>query len=69
MTIEELQTKRSELVAKIADAVKSTSFGDRSVTYADIDAMERSLAILDREIATSGTSRTSRTLLVQHSNG
>ena len=69
MTTAELQTKRDALVNRIADAVKSTSIGDRSVTFADIEGMERALAILDGEISASSGTRTSRVLLVQHSNG
>ncbi len=69
MTTEELQAKRAILVARIADAVKSTTFGDKSVMFADVGQMERALAILDGEIAASSNTRTSRILLVQHSNG
>lgn len=69
MTTEELQAKRDALVARIADAVKSTTYGDRSVTFADIPAMEKALAILDGEIAATSSTRTSRAVLIQHSNG
>lgn len=69
LTIEQLNAKREALVARIADAVKSTTSGDKSVTYADIDGMERALSILDGEIAASSSTRTSRVVLVQHSNG
>jgi hypothetical protein len=69
MTTEELQAKRDLLVARIADGVKSTSFGDKSVTYADIAGMQQALAVLDGEIAAASSTRTSRVVLVQHSNG
>lgn len=69
MTLAELQTKRDALVGRIADAVKSITTGDKSVTYADIAGMEKALSILDGEIASSSGTRTNRVLLVQHSNG
>lgn len=69
MTTEELQTKRDALVGRIADAVKSITTGDKSVTYSDIAGMEKALSILDGEIAASSGTRTNRVLLVQHSNG
>lgn len=69
MTTEELQTKRDTLVGRIADSVKSITTGDKSVTYADIEGMEKALSILDGEIAASSGTRTNRVLLIQHSNG
>lgn len=70
MTLAELQAKRETLVARIADAVKRTAMGDRSVEYAPVEEMERALQILDNEIATaSATTRTSRCVFIQHSNG
>jgi hypothetical protein len=69
MTTAELQTKRDALVGRIADAVKSITTGDKSVTYADIAGMEKALAILDGELASSTGTRTNRALLIQHSNG
>lgn len=69
MTTEELQTKRDALVGRIADAVKSITTGDKSVTYSDIAGMEKALSILDGEIAASSGTRTNRVLLIQHSNG
>jgi hypothetical protein len=39
------------------------------VTYADIAGMEKALAILDGELASSTGTRTNRALLIQHTNG
>jgi hypothetical protein len=69
MTLEELQTKRDSLIGRIADAVKAQTMGDKSITFQDIDQMQKSLAILDNEIASASSTRSSRVLLVQYSNG
>lgn len=70
MTLAELQARRETLVTRIADAVKRTAVGDRSVEYASVEEMQKSLGILDREIAAaaSSTSR-GRCVFIQHSNG
>jgi len=69
MTTEELLVKRETLITRIADAVKRTQFGDRSVEYATVEEMERALAILDGQIAAASSTPTKRCLLIQHSNG
>lgn len=57
-----LQTKRDELLSKIAAATTQMNQGDQSITYQSIEQMERALRIIDREIAkAAGTvSRTGR---------
>ncbi len=69
MTLEELQTKRDSLIGRISDAVKAQTMGDKSITFQDIDQMQKSLAILDNEISSAYSTRSSRVLLVQYSNG
>lgn len=56
MTLEELQTRRDTLLTSIANAHKQLTKGDKSVTFQDISAMEKALAIIDSEIdKASGT--------------
>jgi hypothetical protein len=69
MTLSDLQAKRELLVQRISDAVKRTTMGDRSVEYATVNEMERALQLLDSEIAAASSTRTSRVVLVKHSNG
>lgn len=69
LTTEQLQAKRDALVNRIADGVKAQAIGDKSITFADIDQMQKALAVLDSEIANTSSSRTNRCVLVQHSNG
>ncbi|GIU74765.1 MAG: hypothetical protein KatS3mg004_1852 [Bryobacteraceae bacterium] len=45
MTIEELRTKREEILASIG--IMRVQFGDRSIQYADA---QRALAAIDQEI-------------------
>jgi len=68
-TVEQLQTKRDALFARIADGVKAQSMGDKSITFADIQQMERALSILDNEIASLSSTRSGRVVLVQYSKG
>lgn len=62
MTLAELQTKRDALLSSIANAHKQLQKGDKSITFQDVDQMNKALAILDREIAAAGgsTARTYR---------
>ena len=69
LTVEQLQAKRDALVSRIADGTKSQSIGDKSITYSDITELQKSLAILDSEIAAASTTRTNRCVLIQYSNG
>lgn len=56
MTQAELQTKRDALISKIAAATRRLQSGDQSIEYQDIEQMQRSLGVLDAEIArVSGT--------------
>ena len=50
MTLAELQTRRDTLLKNIANAHKQLTKGDKSVTFQDIKAMEKALAIIDSEI-------------------
>jgi hypothetical protein len=69
MTVEELQQKRNDLIGKIADAVKKTTFADRSTEYGTVDEMEKALQILDNQIAAASNAPRSRSVFVQYSNG
>ncbi len=69
LTTEQLEAQRDALITRMASGVKNTQFGERSVTNADIEQMEKALAILDGQIAVSTGTRNSRCLLIQHSNG
>lgn len=61
MTLAELQAKEDALISKIADAYKQLQKGDKTVTFQDIDQMEKALAIVKREKAiVSGTTRSYR---------
>lgn len=61
MTLSEIQTKKDALISKIADAYKQLQKGDKTLTYQDIDQMERALAVLQREeAALSGNTRSYR---------
>ena len=50
MTEAELLTRRDTLLKSIANAHKQLTKGDKSVTFQDISAMEKALAIIDSEI-------------------
>lgn len=69
MTLTELQVKRDALVSKIANSVRRLQSGEDSIENESVDQMEKALALLDREIARSGGSSTSRVVFVQHSRG
>jgi len=68
-TVEQLNAKRDALFTRIADGVKAQSMGDKSITFADIQQMERALSILDSEIASLSSTRSGRVVLVQYSKG
>ena len=58
MTLEQLNTKRDELIAKIAAAERRLQAGDTSIEYFDISSMQRSLTVIDSEIAKKSGSTT-----------
>ncbi len=58
MTTEQLQARRDELILKIAKATRRLQAGDTSIEYQGVADMQRSLAVIDAEIArVSGASR------------
>ena len=69
MTASELQIKRDKLVAKIADAVASVASGDKQVSFASIEQMQKALAILDGEIAKASGGTSVRSTLATFTKG
>ena len=47
------QAERDTLAARIATAVQAITFGDRSISYADLDKMRALLAEMDRQLQSS----------------
>lgn len=60
LTLEELQAKRSALLAEIGEAEQSVTHGNKSVTMRSVAELERALNILDRQIAESETGSAGR---------
>lgn len=62
MTLSELQTRRDTLLVSIANAHKQLTKGDKSVTFQDISAMEKALAIIDSEIDKANGTTVAKTI-------